>query len=214
MLGSLAIVGGRRRRRRLEAPEPLEEVLARAGENRFARRPLPIPLAAWRAAVGPRIADRARPIALDRGTLVVKVVTSVWANELSMLAPELIGKLAEHGFEVKALRFRVGPPDVIDGIPQRREYRRVPPPSPLAPELERSLTRVEDDELRAAIERAARANLAWQAAPAAKDAVSGGRRGAPAPRCAERGSAPPARSEGGSGGASPRSSGGDSGRRR
>ena len=113
----------RRKRRRLDAPERLEDVLERAGENRFARKQLPVPLAQWRAAVGPRIADRARPIALERGVLVVKVVTSVWANELSMLAPQIIDKLAEPapngapGVEVKSLRFRVGPLDVIEGDP-------------------------------------------------------------------------------------------------
>ncbi|HVJ88175.1 MAG TPA: DciA family protein, partial [Labilithrix sp.] len=164
-------IGKRRRRRRLEAPERLEDVLERAGENRFARRQLPLSLAHWRAAVGPRIADRARPIAIERGVLVVKVVTSVWANELSMLAPQIIKKLAESepngrpGIEVKSLRFRVGPLDVVEGIPQLRDYRRVPPPAPLAPELAQSLSLVEDDELRSMIERAARANLAWQSAP-------------------------------------------------
>ncbi len=155
----------RRKRRRLDAPEPLDEVLERAGENRFAKKQLPIPLAKWRAAVGPRIADRARPIALERGVLIVKVATSVWANELSMLSAQLIVKLAEAGFEIKSLRFRVGPLDVIEGIPTRRDYRKVPPPANLTPELERSLGKVGDDELRAAIERAARANLAWQQSP-------------------------------------------------
>jgi hypothetical protein len=213
----------RRQRKRLEAPEPLEEVLERAGENRFARKQLPIPLAHWRAAVGPRIADRARPIAIERGVLVVKVVTSVWANELSMLAPQIIKKLAEQapngspGIEVKSLRFRVGPLDVIEGIPQTRDYRQVPPPAPLAPELERSLARVEDDELRSMIERAARANLAWQNAPTKKKAsasVSGGPPTSRGPRDAGRGNAPPDRNEEGSAGASPRSSGGGSDRQR
>ena len=152
--------GKRRRRRSLEQPEPLEDVLDRAGENRFARKKLPIPLAEWRAAVGPRIADKARPIALERGVLVVKVVTSVWANELSMLTSQLVGRLSERGFEVKSFRFRVGPLDVIEGMPQQRDYRRVPPPAELAPEIERSLAKVADDELRAAIEGAARASLA------------------------------------------------------
>jgi hypothetical protein len=156
----------RRKRRRLQAPEPLDQVLERAGENRFAKKQLPIPLAAWRAAVGPRIADRARPIELERDVLIVKVATSVWANELSMLAPQLISKLLEGGFTVKSLRFRVGPLDVIEGIPQRRNYRQIPPPAELAPELKASLARVEDDDLRSLIERAARANLAWQSVPA------------------------------------------------
>jgi len=201
----------RKRRQRLDAPERLEEVLERAGENRFARKQLPMPLAQWRAAVGPRIADRARPVAIERGMLVVKVVTSVWANELSMLAPQIIQKLAEPsptgspGIEVKGLRFRVGPLDVIEGIPQRRDYRRIPPPAALAPELERSLARVEDDELRSMIERAARANLAWQGAPPVKRAaapVSEATPSARAPRDAGRGTSPPDRSEEDSGAAS------------
>ena len=215
--------GKRIRRKRLEAPEPLESVLERAGENRFARKQLPIPLAHWRAAVGARIADRARPIALERGVLVVKVVTSVWANELSMLAPQIIKKLAESapngspGVEVKSLRFRVGPLDVIEGIPQRRDYRQIPPPVPLAPELERSLARIEDEELRSMIERAARANLAWQTAPKVKTTPAPLSEAPPAsrgPRDAGRGSAPPGRTDEGSYGASPRSSGDDSDRRR
>ena len=211
------------RRKQLDAPEPLELILDRAGENRFARKQLPIPLAHWRAAVGPRIADRARPIALERGVLVVKVVTSVWANELSMLAPQIIKKLAEPapngspGIEVKSLRFRVGPLDVIEGIPQVRNYRQIPPPAPLAPDLERTLARVEDDELRGLIERAARANLAWQTAPKVKTrtmSLSEATRASRAPRDAGRGTAPPDRSSEDSSGASPRSSGDGSDRRR
>ena len=210
------------KRRRLDAPEPLESVLERAGENRFARKQLPIPLAHWRAAVGPRIADRARPIALERGVLVVKVVTSVWANELSMLAPQIIKKLAESapngspGVEVKSLRFRVGPLDVIEGIPQVRDYRRIPPPSPLAPEMQRSLQHIEDDELRSLIERAAKANLAWQTAPKVTTTSAPLSEAPPAsrgPRGAGRGSAPPDRNSEDSSGASPRSSGGGSDRR-
>ena len=210
------------KRRRLDAPEPLENVLERAGENRFARRQLPVPLAHWRAAVGARIADRARPIAIERGVLVVKVVTSVWANELSMLAPQIIAKLAQPapngapGIEVKSLRFRVGPLDVIEGIPQVRDYRQVPPPATLAPDLVSSLARVEDEELRGMIESAARANLAWQAAPkvTTPEPLSEAQRAARAPRDAERGSAPRDRSGAGSDGASRRTPGGDSGRRR
>lgn len=207
--------GKRRRRPKLHAPEPLEGVLERAGENRFAKKQLPIPLAHWRAAVGPRIADRARPIALERGVLVVKVVSSVWANELSMLAPQIMKKLAESrpngaaGVEVKSLRFRVGPLDVMEGIPQMWTLRRVPPPAPLAPELKQSLATVEDVELRTLIERVAAANLAWQSAT-----ISEERRAAPGPRDAGRGTALPGRSAGDSDEASPGSSAGGSDRRK
>lgn len=215
--------GKRRRRPRLDAPEPLESVLDRAGENRFAKKQLPVSLAHWRAAVGPRIADRARPIALERGVLVVKVVTSVWANELSMLAPQIIKKLAEStpngraGIEVKSLRFRVGPLEVMEGIPQVLTSRRIPPPVPLTPDLQQSLAHVEDDELRTMIERVARANLAWQsAAPKPKRASFSAPPppSARAPRDVGRGSVPPDRSAVGSAGASRGTREDDSDRRR
>jgi hypothetical protein len=206
----------RRRRRRLEAPEPLDELLERAGENRFAKKQLPIPLAHWRAAVGPKIADRARPTGLERGVLIVTVATSVWANELSMLAPQLIAKLAERGFsEVKSLRFRVGPLDRIEGIPVKKDYRRVPPPVPLAPEIERSLAKIPDDELRETIEKAARANLAWQAVPATRVVTTTSKPpSARDPRDVGRGSVRPGHNAEDSGAASQRRPGAGSDRRR
>lgn len=201
----------KRRRKKLEAPEPLEGVLERAGENRFAKQKLPIPLAQWREAVGPRIADKARPIALERTTLIVKVTTSVWAHELSLLSADVLAKLVERGFAVKELRFRVGPLDVVEGIVARREYKQIPPPVPLGPEIEASLATIEDEELRAVIASAASRVLAFQQ-PAAK--VNEERPGARDPRAAGRESAPPVRSGGASAGASPRRREDDSDRRR
>ncbi len=193
----------RRQRKPLAAPEPIEEVLDRAGEDRFARRRSPIPMRDWKAAVGPRIADRAHPMQLDRGVLLVKVATSVWANELQMLAPELVARLRVRGYAVDSLRFRVGALDTPDRPPERRTYRKVPPPKPLAPELEATIARVADDDLRAVISRAASANLAWQ------EYVSEARPNARGPRGAGRGTAPPGRNAEGSGGASRRNRGGD-----
>jgi len=54
-----------RRRKHLDAPEPMEDLLDRAGEDRFARRRPPIPMREWKLVVGPRIADRAHPVSLD-----------------------------------------------------------------------------------------------------------------------------------------------------
>ena len=219
----------RRRRKHLDAPEPMEDLLDRAGEDRFARRRPPIPMREWKVVVGARIADRAHPISLERGVLLVKATTSVWAYELQMLAPELVARLRVRGHAVDQLRFRVGPLDLPERPPERRATRIVPPPVALGAELRAAIELVPDADLRAVIARAASANLAWQdfvapvsgapQSPAARAAAEAARvseapRGARVPRDAGKGTAPRDRSGGGSGGASPRSRGGDSGRRR
>lgn len=207
----------RRRRRNLDAPEPMEDLLERAGEDRFSKVRSPIPRKQWRAAVGPRIADRAQPMTLERKVLVVKVATSVWANELQMLAPELVARLRLHGVDVESLRFRTGPLDLPERPPERRATRKVPPPAKLDAPLRAVVDAVVDDELRKSIEQAARANLAWQAhlaRPARPARVSGAPPGARAPRDAGRESAPPAHRSGASAEASPGSHGGAGGRRR
>ena len=219
----------RRRRKNLDAPEPLEALLDRAGEDRFARRRPPIPMAQWKIIVGPRIADRAHPITLERAILLVKVTTSAWANELQMLAPELVARLRVRGYAVDQLRFKVGPLDTPERPPERRISRKVPAPVALGEELKATIAGVGDPELRGIIERAASANLAWQdfvspssgapksaAAEAAARAalVSEAPRGARVPRDAGTGSAPRDRSGATSGAASPRTRGDDSSRRR
>lgn len=151
-----------RRRPRLDSPEPLEELLDRAGENRFAPRAVPIPTRAWSQALGPRIADRARPLFLEGGVLTVKVVTNTWATELAMLKPWLIERLRNAGFEVKDLRFRVGGLDLPPRPPERRVTRVVPPPAPLPREIKERLADIDDPELREVVALAASANLAWQ----------------------------------------------------
>src|SRR4029079_11547903 len=117
-------------------------------EDRFAKKRVPIPVREWRAAVGPRIADRARPGTLDRGVFVVKFATSVWANELQLLAPELVARLRARGFAVDSLRFRVGALDQAERPTERPTSRKAPPPKPLTPELREEVARVPDDGLR------------------------------------------------------------------
>lgn len=186
----------------------MEDLLVRAGEARFAKTRLPISLAAWRKAVGPRIADRARPMTLERGVLVLKVATSVWANELSMLATDLVARLQRDGHPVTSLRFKVGTLEREERPPERRTFRKVPAPKPLSPELAKVVATVPDDDLRSVIESAARANLSWQAD------VNEARPTARGPRAAGTGSARRDRNEEGSDEASPRSSGGGGDRRR
>jgi hypothetical protein len=152
----------RPKRPKLKAPEPLDQVLVRAGEDRFARKRLPISRRIWVDCVGGRIADRAEPIFLDRGVLTVRAATSTWANELSLLRETLLARLRAAGVDVTEIRFRVGAIATPIAPPERRVTRSVPAPAALAPELERELATVGDDDLRATLRSAARANLAWQ----------------------------------------------------
>jgi hypothetical protein len=50
---------------------------------------------AWSLALGRRIADRATPLRLVRGELVVGVADAVWRQELALLAPQLVARLNE-----------------------------------------------------------------------------------------------------------------------
>lgn len=121
----------------------------------------PIPEKSWEIAVGTRIAARAKPHRLERGVLTVVAATSAWASELSLLAEPIVAQLRRLGIDVASLRFKVGtieaPPP-----PARRPPKLVPHPVPLEPAMGAKLADVPDDDLRAAIERAARTMLAYQ----------------------------------------------------
>jgi len=168
---------------RSKTPERLEGILDRAGEDRFAKIRPPIRLAVWREAVGARIAERATPVLLASGVLALRVQSSVWAHELSLLSDEVCTRLRDRGVEVCELRFRVGPVLPPDRPPERRIARSVPAARPLPPDLTARLAGVRDDALRATIAKAATSNLAWQQAVAPPaDGLNEARRAARAPR--------------------------------
>lgn len=195
----------------LGAPELLQAILDRAGENRFARLRLPIAPKVWRDAVGARIADRAVPVSLSGGVLLLRVATSVWAHELSLLTETVCERLRERGIAARELRFHVGAVATDERGPQRRATRVVPSSPQIPPALAQAIARVGDASLRDAIARAAASNLSWQSAIApptkAESTVSEARRGARAHRFAESESAPPARTSPASDAARPRSRG-------
>lgn len=149
----------RRRRRSSSQPEPLAALLSQPATG---ARSLPIPPYAWWQAVGPRIAERARPIRLLREELTIRAATATWAQELSFLAPTIIERLQKLGFAVKHVRFYVGPVDPPLRRPEPAPQRLVPPPAKLSSPLQTTIESVENETLRDAILRAAAANLAWQ----------------------------------------------------
>ncbi|MDC3980054.1 DciA family protein [Polyangium jinanense] len=144
--------------------EPLVAVLARehgiTPPSDTARAP--VHARDWEAAVGSRIAARARPVKLERGVLHVRAASATWAQELSMLCEPILAQLKARGIAVESLRFRVGPVDPPERAKTRNDVRTAPPavklPEPLAAEIEH----VADEALREAIRRAAAKNLGWQ----------------------------------------------------
>ncbi len=83
------------RRGRRRPPESLGDsilaALAGVGLTDQARR-LRI-FTAWEKAVGPEIAGRTAPESFRRGTLLVRVASATWQNELTFLKAEIIAKL-------------------------------------------------------------------------------------------------------------------------
>lgn len=181
-----------RRNRPRHQLEPLSSLLSRPAEG---ARSLPIPPHAWWQAVGPRIAERARPVRLEHGVLAVRVASAAWAQELSFLAPVIVERLVARGFDVKLLRFRVGAIEPPLRRPEPAPPKVVPPPAKLPERLAKTIDSVPDADLRGAIARAAAANLAWQRLHEPKPSgVSGARPAAPAPRRVAEETAPPGRS--------------------
>ena len=101
---------------------PLGEVLHgwldRAGLTR--RLDLAQAVEQWPAAVGPQIAavTRAESVNAD-GTLWVRVASSAWANELSLMAPRILAKLNQNRRgQIKEIRWLTG---AVTAAPEPRQ---------------------------------------------------------------------------------------------
>lgn len=116
----------------------------------------------WEKAVPPRVLANARPVRISRGVLTIHTATSVWANELKMLEPQLLESLHRRSPKagVRSLRIKVGPLPPMP-ISTRRERRQTPvvPVTALPEELARALAGVADDSVREAVAMAAGISL-------------------------------------------------------
>ena len=119
---------------------------------------------AWPSAVGAAITRAAWPQRVTRdGTLLIATVSSAWANELTLLAEEILAKLsAVAGPATPAgLRFAVG--QVPSPAADLEKLAPRPAASPDAAELELAgnvSSAIEDPELRKMVEKAVAASLA------------------------------------------------------
>ena len=171
--------------RRDELPRRLGDIITPA-RDKLAGGDEARAYAAWARAVGDPVSDGTRPKAFRRGQLTIECASSVWANELTYLGPQILRRMDEvaPGHPVERFRFIVGrlsPPPELDETPsdagaaepgdeaQRetagQDFRRSAPKEnrrherPAPDEHDAAWTQavgVQDGRLRAAIEAALR----------------------------------------------------------
>jgi predicted nucleic acid-binding Zn ribbon protein len=102
------------KRRGASRPEPLgkalEEWLARSGLRK--RLDVSQVVDRWPDVVGPQVAQVTRAEAVNaEGTLWVRVATSAWASELSLMAPRILARLNQgRTGHIKEIRWLTGLP--------------------------------------------------------------------------------------------------------
>jgi hypothetical protein len=109
----------------------------------------------WEALVGPALARRSQPGALERGALEIRADNSPWLMELQMRAGEILEALARrHGRSVLSLRF------VLGAVPTRPSAATKPRSGAAAQlsaedarEIEQATTALGDPALVAALRR-------------------------------------------------------------
>lgn len=91
-------------------PRPLGEAVRRIRADVQPQTPLAEAQAAWEEAVGETIAQQARPVAERDGLLTVACSGAAWAQELDLLAADLLARLQERLGDAAptAFRFVVG----------------------------------------------------------------------------------------------------------
>ena len=92
------------------APRPLSVALEGVARDVAPATLLARVQAAWGSVAGPRLAAAAQPVAERDGVVTVACESGVWAQELELLAPDLLAGLesALEGRSVTKLRFVVG----------------------------------------------------------------------------------------------------------
>ncbi len=122
-------------------------------------------VARWDDVVGPRIANRAWPDGLSKRVLWIRVQSSAWLHELTMLRAQLTKTIrdamgAPPLFDELRLHLGGRPRDAGDLLPvtvPKRPRRAVPPPVPAtgdhAAAIEAETSAIADDDLRELVRR-------------------------------------------------------------
>jgi predicted nucleic acid-binding Zn ribbon protein len=78
---------------RRRAPMPIADAVEALAAKLEPVTPLAAVQRAWKEAVGPAVAAEAEPVSMRAGVVTVRCRSAVWAQELTMLAPDLVGRL-------------------------------------------------------------------------------------------------------------------------
>jgi hypothetical protein len=140
-------------RKPARGPKSLAELLA--GSPMLSARTAQISLLDWQRSVGERLAIKTFPERIVDGVLTVRVPSSTWAQELSLLSQVVLERLQAAGHRIQRLRFHVSPTPPQPDVPVTR-VRRVALPN----RLQQSIARLADPDLRDAIAEAAAYSLA------------------------------------------------------
>jgi len=98
---------------RRRAPRPLSQALDGVVREAEPAGLLPRVQRAWTDVVGAQLAAATRPVSEQNRVVTVSCESSVWAQELALLAPDLVGRLNTsegpgEGQRIERLRFVVG----------------------------------------------------------------------------------------------------------
>lgn len=112
---------------------------------------------AWMKAVGRTIAHHAQPARFTRRVLTVNVESSVWVQELKLMAPEILSRLRRHpaGRAVDKIRFQIGTIEPMEKLspelPERLSKVKLEPEALI--QLDQLCAPVVDPDLRSIIRR-------------------------------------------------------------
>jgi predicted nucleic acid-binding Zn ribbon protein len=95
---------------RRRAPRPAAGALRQALGQAAPKTPLAAVQAAWAETVGERVAAAAEPVSERSGTVTVRCLDPVWAQELELMQEQLLERLRDRLGEraPRTLRFRAG----------------------------------------------------------------------------------------------------------
>ena len=102
---------------RRPAPRPLSEALAAVTRSLEPQTPLARVQRAWRQTARPPLSEEAEPVSERAGTVTMACRSAVWAQELSLLAPDLRSRMNDAlgapstDPPIKELRFVVSSPN-------------------------------------------------------------------------------------------------------